>query len=261
MKLVRNIADRELTVDTDWVINAVYADGVVTISVRTSETNDSGEHVFLDTTAKFVLSDLQPQITDCSMFAMLADIHESSVGLYKQHPIDYKPTCTKSTIVDAFGFTKESKISFNDVNCVFNLMPYAALIVPYANSTPDEMIFMVRTPLNVNVKFTSSGFSPEMSPVDADSMYSLFPSLRSLVQSILAPVGVDTAFTLQSPNKRPNVTIYLESTGGILTNKRIVTDSTGTATGYIRPIDNTPIRVKAGFKNYVNFLDIPVNTY
>ena len=257
MKLVRNLSDRKGSVDTDWTINATFANNVVTVSVVVSEQTPTGENVFLNTTANFVIADLQPQFTNCSLFGMVADSNPAS-SWHNSKEVKVT-TITKSTIVNAFATTKKSKLTIDEFTDSYQKMPYAGLIVPFADSTPDEMILMVRTPTNINVKFTSSGFSPELSPVDETTLFSLFPYLRG--SPINAPIGQDTPFTVQLSKKRAGVEIYLESTGGILTNQRIVTDENGLATGYIRPISSTPFKVKAGFKNYSGIADIQVTPY
>ena len=57
---------------------------------------------------------------------------------------------------------------------------------------------------------------------------------------------------------KPNVTIYLDNTGGLLLNKQIVTDDNGIATGHITSFDTATFKIKAGFKYFSGVVDIPV---
>jgi hypothetical protein len=264
MKLVKHIDPRLVTMDDTWNITASYdGQNTITVSVVTSFTVGDQVIESVNTTNTFDLTQLN--LTDFSIFALMANVNQTSMHEYHEQPTNYLPAVTSSTILDVFAYTKDSKMTFDQTCSSLGMLPYAALIVPYANCTTDEMIFLVRSPINITSVVTCTGFQTEITPTDSNRMFGLLPTLTTPSQQLVAPVGEDVPFVIQLtgafdiPVNRAGVTIYLEATGGVLTSQRLVTDANGTVTGYIQANDTTPFEITAGFKNFSGILDIYVN--
>ena len=283
MKIIKNTSPWPYK-DREWTVDVNFADDIVTVNVVTVQqsitavaTEISGNVVhsnvavnteFGNISTTFNLSEIGSSFVDHGAYVMLTDKHPD-LELPELNPASL-PQKQKTTVHDLFQLSGPTKIRFTGMQNVYGKIAYATLITPFASSTDDEIILMVRSPSNANVAFTANGFSEDLGTTisnrwqrDTGSWINLFPNLSSPPLNV--GINTTTQFTVQlvdsagEPIARSGATIYLETTGGVLTTNRIVTDANGTATGGIMVTSiPTQFKIKAGFKYFTGVIDIPV---
>jgi hypothetical protein len=291
MKIVRNTSPWPYK-DNNWAVNVNFSNETVTVNVVTTQIanisvatptgpgNTEVEHStvtssveFGNVTASFNLTDLRSNFVDHGAFVMLSNKHPA-VDL-PQTDFSQVVQNQATTVQELFQLTGPAKIRFKDLRGLYDKLTYATLVVPFSDSTDDELILMIRDPSNANVQLTTSGFSGDLGTVSSNAWQtgvdqSGEPGWLSLYPTLISPaltVGVNTTtqFSVQlansdgTPMQRAGVTLYLDNTGGTLTSNRIITDSTGVATGTIVTTSiPTTFKIKVGFKYFSGVLDIPV---
>jgi hypothetical protein len=292
MKIVRNKSPWPYS-DTEWKVDAHLANDVVTLSIVTNmvvteasasnlEANSEVLHStvtknveFGNVKVSFNLSDIRSNFVDHGAIAFLTSKHPAL-----EHPqVDTQQTVQNqtTTVHELFQLTNASKMRFRGIQNVYDKLVYATVMVPFADSTNDELILMLRSPINANVVMNTSGFGNDLGSVSSNAWrktgtdestqemgwLSLLPSLKS--DTLNVGVNTTTNFSVQLIDgngnniSRAGVTIYLDNTGGTLSQSRIVTNEHGVATGSIIATSvPTEFKIKAGFKYFTGVIDIPV---
>ena len=251
MKIVKNDARSLLMIDDTWDIDVSYASNTITMNIKMSYSNI----VYINAASTIDLTKLTPKPDDFTAYTMLTDVNPEGLWTYCASQ-ELNPTpnvVTSSYVVDLFRMTLPSKLNVDDFIDMHDKLLFGALLVPFSDSTPDDMVFMVRAPYNVKSNITYSGFSQELPMIEKNGYIKYLPSLKSNAISMAnnSTQSFDIQLTDGSGNNisKPNVMIYLENTGGLLTNSRIVTDNRGIATGHVTSLDSS-FKIKAGFKYF-----------
>lgn len=224
---------------------------------------------------------------DHAVFAITADDQKDPIIIpaFDQSESEHKHDVhTNSYVIDLLKSTYTAKISRNEYCKAYGKLIFGYLIVPFADSTTDEMIFVMNNEVTANVSVTQSGFSEVLPDVGRDFWNQYLghtgkvprkpvnDSCMRFLPKISAPDTLDvsinstTDFTVQLVDfegnviPRAGVTIYLENTGGLLNLQRIVTDANGSATAKISVGEHaTAFKVKTGFKYFSGMTDTIVN--
>ena len=225
---------------------------------------DAASNTSITTNTTVMLSNVSSSITVSNLYSSFTD-HGAFVLLGDTTKLDNNHGQTQTIFTDLFKLTLPTKSGFSDLKKINGKEPYAVLIVPYANSSDDDLILMIRSPQSMNVSNSFSGFS-EVLPdlLYKDWKTTLYPTLvaNTVNTGVSSTVSLDIQLADQdgTPIKREGVTIYLENLGGVLDLNRIVTDSDGIATANLT-VGSVPtnFKIKAGFKYYSGVINIPVN--
>lgn len=195
-------------------------------------------------------------------------------------PLTHTSLLSRTQVVDLFRQTSAGKLRRPEYNRINNTTIYGFLVVPFADSTPDEMTFVVNSSISANVNITTSGFSENLPdigkefwdqqvsnpiPVAYDGWMDLLPKI-STPNTINVSTNSTTDFDVQlvdsnnNPIAREGVTIYLENTGGNLALQRVITDANGASkvTVISGPVPGT-FKIKTGFKYFSGVSDTIIN--
>ena len=250
MKIVKNGAINVASTENTWNVHVEYANNTITTNIVTSLIVPDSYREFTNTVCTLNLTEMSSQFVDFTALAVVAD--ETHYELIKD-----------SYVIDLFKMTYPSKYSPLEFGTVNGKIFYGFLIVPFADTTPDDMIYIVRAPNNINCNITHNGFSQELVPIEHNEWNRFYPI--AIADSFTMSKNSTYEFNVRLvdskwlPIFKEGVTIYLETTGGNLVNQRIVTDASGQAKGHITVGDNVSrFKIKTGFKNFSGIFDISV---
>ena len=255
----------------DWDISANYdsSNNIITLNVLTYKNGntsyfDAEANTVVTVNTQVVFANVSSTINVSSLMPSFED-HGAFVILQDKDDLESNTAITSHVVTDLFKMSLPSKLNFNDIRKMHNKVPAAVLIVPYANSRPEDLILMVKAPFeyrNVATKFT--GFSSQLPDYSSGNWRNdLYPTLNSpalnVATSSTTPLSVQLVDQSGNPIKREGVTIYLDNLGGVLDSNRIVTNADGLATTNLTVgTIATTFKIKAGFKYFSGVLDIPV---
>jgi hypothetical protein len=261
MKIVKELADTNIvSFDSNWNLDVTFDGKNVQLNMNISAKRDENI-VYVNTNNIFDLQKLSSEITDFSIFMFGSyDILDSNT---------FTKTETKSKIINVTKITNPSKLNSDDLQKIYGITPYALLLIPFANSTPNDMILVACAPKNTDCKINFKGFNKELPATD--SSRSLIPQWMAYMPTLSSQNNINlsvantTPFVVQLTDTQgnninnSNVTIYLQTTGGVLDNKRITTDKKGQAIGHITALTNDPFTIDLGFKYVEGLSKIQVN--
>jgi hypothetical protein len=250
MKIVKNSTINVASTENTWNVHVEYANNIITTNIVTSLILSDCYQEYTNTTCSLNLSEMSSQFVDFTSFAVVAD--ETHYELIKD-----------SYVIDLFKMTYPTKYSPLEFGTVNSKIFYGFLIVPFADSVPEDMVYVVRAPNNINCNITHNGFSQELVPIENNEWNKFYPI--AIADAFTMPKNSTVEFNIRLvdskwlPIFKEGVTIYLETTGGNLANKRIVTDASGQAKGHITVGDSVSrFKIKTGFKNFSGIFEIPV---
>jgi hypothetical protein len=256
----RNPADR------DWVITSKYdGNDIIKIDITSSKTIsyaklDVESNTIIDSTETILYSNSHCAISVSKLRSEFYDHAAFVIFTETKNLLETNQLETGTFVIDLFKMTQPSKLNLNDIYSLQKRILVGALIVPYANCTNDELIFMLKTPQIWSSKqVTLEGFSEQMEdiPIGIDWKKTLYPSLTC--EDITMNVSSSKEFQVNLSEPREGVTIYLENTGGVLDSNRAATNQHGIAT-FTLTVGEIPtnFKLKAGFKYFSGLIDIPV---
>jgi hypothetical protein len=277
MKIVKNqvneVGKGLNSPDNNVNINAYYDSSNTTITLHVKTSANTIKINEFDVVSNTVVERFVPQIYQNFTESM----NVSSLSLYDHaafafwtdsnyEPFEDANTTTNTIVVDTFRASYPTKLRRDEIAALHNKSQYAFLLVPFADCTPDEMLFVLNVDKSANATITYQGFSEELPEIiEQNKRLDFLPKLNAPA-TLNVSTGSTTSFDVQlidSNNNtinRPNVIIYMENTGGVLGSNRIVTNANGVATGTITVgTQPTSFKIKTGFKYFSGKKDIIVN--
>ena len=252
--------------DRDWNISVKYdSNDIIKLDTKSSKTIsyskfDNESNTSIDLTENILYSNSHCEISISKLRSEFSDHAAFAIFTENKSLLETNLLETGTYVIDLFKMTHPSKLNLGDVYSLQKRILMGVLVVPYANCTNDELIFMVKTPsVWTSKQVTIEGFSEQLEDISYNTDWKkvLYPSLTC--EDITMQVSSSKEFQVTLSEPRAGVTIYLENTGGILDSNRAITNQNGIAT-FTLTVGEIPtsFKLKAGFKYFSGLIDIPV---